>query len=224
MSGKSKVLKLVTGALLLMILTIAGYIYIGFWGNPFVKMTMRSKVMDYLGEAYPSTEFIFERATYNFKVGTYGGVVYPTAEPKINVHVDRAGNGEFRDNFLRARLENEMLAAVKPLIEIHIPDPNIFSTVLARNEALDPQEVHFSPNMDADIFLVVRWKGESISKEAFAGQVTATVRLLQDGNWNIDNWLFCYSYDKTELLLSLDEGQFELDSLLEQVRVNTVKD
>lgn len=224
MSRNDKIIRVALVLVLMVVLYGAWSFYVSFWGNPFVLMTMRGKVMEYLADTYPSTEFTFVRATFNFKFDAYGGIVRPTSDPDLSVLVYANSDGSYSDSFLRSRLEKEMHAAVLPLIEATIPGASIFPTVFPPEEVADPEGLHFSPDIDADVFLTVRWSGESISKEAFVAMAAETIQRLQDGSWNIANWLFCYSYDKVELLLSLEQGSFDLSNLLDKVTLSTIKD
>ncbi len=209
-------------AVLALILLGMGSVYAEFKGNPFVLMTMRGKVMRHLEETYPSTEFTFVQAAYYMKWDSYGGIVHPASNPEMTVRVDVGRDGRCTDDFLRTRLEDEMYAVAKPLIDSVIAGAGVHVSVHPPRDLVDRDGLHFSPDMDADIFLTVRWRGEQISKQAFADQVAETIRGFS--GWNIKDWSFYYTYDNYELILSSEQGEFDPSNLVDQVYLSKQKE
>ena len=64
-----KVLKIVAGILLVAVISVIVYFYLGFFGNPVSKILCRNSAEKYVSENYPDCHI--ENVGYNFKDGRY---------------------------------------------------------------------------------------------------------------------------------------------------------
>lgn len=87
-----KVLKIVAGILLVAVISVTVYFYLGFFGNPVSKILCRNSAEKYVSENYPDCHI--ENVGYNFKDGRYFANIQKEGSVDTNffVYTDWLGN------------------------------------------------------------------------------------------------------------------------------------
>ena len=87
-----KALKITIGVLLLALISVTVYFYLGFFGNPVSKLLMKNSAEKYVAENYPDCHI--ENVGYNFKDGRYFANIQKegSADTNFFVYADWLGN------------------------------------------------------------------------------------------------------------------------------------
>lgn len=80
--------KLIRGSLLAVLIAICLFIFISFYGNPIKKSAVSRELLHHLEEKYDE-KFTLVESSYNWKMGTYGGVYQPENNKNIQFTAEK---------------------------------------------------------------------------------------------------------------------------------------
>ena len=128
-----KVLKVVAGILLVAVISVAIYFYIGFFGNPVSKLLMKNSAEKYVEENYP--DCYVNSWGYNFKDGKYFANIQKEGSPDTNffVYADWLGNIGYDsyESYVTSghNTANRMMMEYRDLLRAAIPQEDVDYTL-----------------------------------------------------------------------------------------------
>ena len=128
-----KVLKVVAGILLVVVISVAMYFYLGFFGNPVSKLLMKNSAEKYVAENYPDCHI--ENVGYNFKDGRYFANIQKEGSVDTNffVYADWLGNISYDsyESYVTSghNTANRMMMEYRDLLENAVPKQDVDYTI-----------------------------------------------------------------------------------------------
>ena len=124
-----KVLKIVAGILLVAVISVTVYFYLGFFGNPVSKLLMKNSAEKYVSENYPDCHI--ENVGYNFKDGRYFANIQKEGSMDTNffVYADWLGNISYDsyESYVTSghNTVNRMMMEYRDLLENAVPQQDV---------------------------------------------------------------------------------------------------
>lgn len=128
-----KVLKIAIGILLLALISVTVYFYLGFFGNPVSKLLMKNSAEKYVAENYPDCHI--ENVGYNFKDGRYFANIQKEGSVDTNffVYADWMGNISYDsyESYVTSghNTANRMMMEYRDMLENAVPKQDVDYTI-----------------------------------------------------------------------------------------------
>ncbi len=206
MSRRSKLFTPQT-LLLLLLFVGMGWVAAGFWGNPWVRLTLSGRVTDYLSDRYPQTRFVVASTGYDFLNGRYVVSVTSDTKPAITAIVELYRNGKAHDDYLEQKLEVEMAGRLTPVVKSALPEATVTAKVALLDDSKYGEEVTYGPAVRGRLSVGVSWNLASTEPERFVQQATAVLAAFRQSGLRIDQCTFWGRLGDRSYALSLTHAQ-----------------
>jgi len=199
-------------ALAVVVLALAGSLYIEFNGNPIALARTQAVVERYLHERYPNTKFAYVGTFYNMKFDMYSGRVISQGSIPVEFTVDHRWNkGLFFDDYLNRKLGAEAEALVEPIVRSYLPNATTEIWVdTSRFDSL-PEDLSYDKGLGLMADLEINWNDSSLTKDGFVDAVLIISHQLKAAGFEFRGHKFlCRQEGKAAWSLSLDKEELSL--------------
>lgn len=181
-----------------LLVAVIGVSWIGMpvWGNPWVRLTLKGRVLGYLAEQYPQERFAYAESTYDFLNHRYVAVMVSAAQPDLEFRVSSGTGADWQDDYLRNKREHDLRSQAEPVVQAAMPEARVSATALGDG----PQVVSFS----------VSWELPGTTPEAFVADVRTIMDALLQGGQRADSYRFWCEIGDREYSLELTAEQARL--------------
>lgn len=203
---RSRIIAIIVTALLLI---GAGQVWTRFCGSPVVRLGMRSNVMKYLQDKYPSGQFTYLSGAYDFLNDSYGASLRSVADPDVTFTVRYSQGRPSTDDFEESRLAHEATETLTPIVRAVLPGATVLANAFL--PAGQPYtDVHYAAILQADVSVAIGWERPDITKEDFVRTSLTVLNALREQGYNLSSCQFWCELGEREYSLQLDSAQMQL--------------
>ncbi|MBD3107485.1 hypothetical protein IEO70_03830 [Bacillus sp. AGMB 02131] len=200
--------KLIRGSLLAVLITICLFLFISFYGNPTKKSAVSRELLHHLEEKYDE-KFILVESSYNWKMGTYGGVYQPEQNKDIQFTAEKYQTDIIADYYPEEvwlyEIEQELIPTAKEIFADY--DQVQASTVwgIGDDEVMDGHIPSYKDITNRDALQIVMRKKAyytAIDKEEVEQRIFALVQFLKEKSNTVG---IMVAFDDPDEKASLDD-------------------
>ncbi|MGE5673035.1 MAG: hypothetical protein ACM3XM_03990 [Mycobacterium leprae] len=198
--------------LLCLVLIGMGRVVVPFWGNPWVRLTMGWRVSNYLSERYPETRFELTDTGYDFANQGYVAHVRSKTVPAVEAIVVLSQDGKSRDDYLERKLKTEMVAQLKPVVQLVLPGATVSAEIRLPDGSKYGEGMTYGPEVGGEMRAVITWELSSADPTLFVEQVTAVLVTVRQSGLRVDGCLFWGNLGDRSYALNLTKAEMVFTS------------